>query len=116
MPKHHSEDYKISAVKHYLKKSKNLTQTCEIFECSRISLKRWVERYLKNNEIKRRNRKPVSYKIAKNAIEQTERPAYLCRENQSGVLHGSSKSKSTRSAKGKPCKRQNDVHFKSSRV
>jgi hypothetical protein len=29
MPKHHSEDYKISAVKHYLIKSKNLTKTYE---------------------------------------------------------------------------------------
>jgi len=39
MPKHHSEDYKITAVKHYINKSKNLSKTCKIFECSRISLK-----------------------------------------------------------------------------
>ena len=39
MPKHHSEDYKISAVKHYLTKSKNLTKTCEEFDCSRITQK-----------------------------------------------------------------------------
>ena len=45
MPKHHSEDYKITAVKHYVNKSKNLSKTCKIFECSRISLKRWVNRY-----------------------------------------------------------------------
>jgi len=43
MPKHHSEDYKISAVKHYLNKTKNLTKTCEEFDCSRISLKRKVK-------------------------------------------------------------------------
>ena len=29
MTKHHSEDYKISAVKHYLTKSNNLTKTCK---------------------------------------------------------------------------------------
>ena len=46
MTKHHSEDYKISAVKHYINKSKNLTKTAEIFGCSRISLKRWVDRYI----------------------------------------------------------------------
>ncbi len=26
MPKHHSEDYKITAVKHYVNKSKNLSK------------------------------------------------------------------------------------------
>ena len=29
MPKHHSEDYKITAVKHYVNKSKNLSKTCK---------------------------------------------------------------------------------------
>ena len=61
MPKHHSEDYKITAVKHYVNKSKNLSKTCKIFECSRISLKRWVNRYKKDKSIKRYSRKPVSY-------------------------------------------------------
>ena len=49
MPKHHSEDYKVSAVKHYLNKTKNLTKTCNEFDCSRISLKRWVDKYKKDN-------------------------------------------------------------------
>ena len=40
MPKHHTEDYKINAVKHYLNKSHNLTKTWYEFDCSRISLKR----------------------------------------------------------------------------
>ena len=31
MPKHHSEDYKITAVKHYINKSKNLSKTYKIF-------------------------------------------------------------------------------------
>ena len=63
MPKHHSEDYKISAVKHYLEKTNNLTATCKEFDCSRISLGRWVDRYLLERSIKRHNRLPVSYKI-----------------------------------------------------
>ena len=37
MQKHHTEDYKISAVKHYLNKSHNLTKTCNEFDCSRIT-------------------------------------------------------------------------------
>jgi len=63
MPKHHSEDYKISAVKHYLNKTKNLTKTSKEFECSRTSLKRWIEQYTNKGSIKRQSRKPVSYKI-----------------------------------------------------
>ena len=70
MPKHHTEDYKISAVKHYLNKSHNLTKTCYEFDCSRISLKRWVNRYKKDKSIKRYSRKPVSY-------QQVRRPTSL---------------------------------------
>ena len=43
MPHHKSEDYKISAVKYYLK-TKHQTNTCEIFECSQRSLMRWVDK------------------------------------------------------------------------
>ena len=57
MPKHHSEDYKISVIKHYLNKTNNLTKTCEEFQCSRISLKRWVDTYKQTGTIKRNNRK-----------------------------------------------------------
>ncbi len=59
MPKHHSEDYKITAVKHYVNKSKNLSKTCKIFECSRISLKRWLIN-IKDKSIKIYSRKPLS--------------------------------------------------------
>ena len=45
MTPRHSIDYKINAVKHYLHKTKNLTKTCSEFNCSRMSLKRWVDRY-----------------------------------------------------------------------
>ena len=79
MPKHHSEDYKITAVKHYVNKSKNLSKSCKIFECSRISLKRWVNRYKKDKSIKRYSRKPVSYKITN---EQVKYALTLLKQNE----------------------------------
>lgn len=66
--KHKSEDFKISAVKYYLK-IKNQRETCRIFGCKRRSLMRWVEKFKKKNEIKRKNRKPVSYKVTKEHIK-----------------------------------------------
>ena len=33
MNKHKTEDYKLSAVKHYLKNKISMEQACEIFEC-----------------------------------------------------------------------------------
>jgi transposase-like protein/transposase len=44
MGKHHTEDYKLSAVRHSLK-SDNQVQTCEIFDCKRSSLQRWIYKY-----------------------------------------------------------------------
>lgn len=38
----HTPDYKLQAVKHYLK-CKNYVETCKIFECDRISLSRWTK-------------------------------------------------------------------------
>jgi transposase-like protein len=38
MKKQHTEDYKLSAVKYYLKNNKNMRETCEIFECKFQSL------------------------------------------------------------------------------
>jgi transposase len=69
MSKHKSEDYKITAVKYYLENDTNYTKTCEIFKCSERSLKRWIERYEELEEIKRLNRKPVSYKITKEQVK-----------------------------------------------
>lgn len=40
MPKHKSEDYKISAVEYYLENKKSYSATCKIFKCSERSLKR----------------------------------------------------------------------------
>ena len=57
MPKHKSEDYKLSAVNYYLTENNNQLQTCKIFKCSRCSLMR--------NEILYR----VPYQHFTNAIE-----------------------------------------------
>ena len=69
MSKHKSEDYKITAVKYYLENNTNYTKTCDIFKCSERSLKRWIERYEELEEIKRLNRKPISYKITKEQVK-----------------------------------------------
>lgn len=40
MPKHKSEDYKITAVEYYLTEDKSQEQVCKIFKCSVRSLMR----------------------------------------------------------------------------
>ena len=69
MPTHKSEDYKISAVKHYLDTNKTQEDICNIFKCSVRSLMRWVERYENENSIKRHNREAISYKVKKEYIK-----------------------------------------------
>ena len=41
MPKHKSEDYRLSAVKYYLNNDTSLHNVCKIFDCSKQSLYRW---------------------------------------------------------------------------
>jgi len=67
--KHKSDDYKISAVKYYLKNKDNIRKTCKIFECSKSSLQRWIDRYKTTQNITRKNRKPISYKINKDQVK-----------------------------------------------
>ena len=69
MSKHKSEDYKISAVKYYLINDVSLDDVCEIFNCPKQSLYRWVKRYEELEEIKILNIKPISYKIIKEHIK-----------------------------------------------
>ena len=68
MPTHKSEDYKLSAVKYYLK-IKNQQETCRIFDCSERSLMRWVEKYNDTKEIKRKIRKYIAYKVKKEYVD-----------------------------------------------
>jgi transposase len=67
--KHKSEDYKKSAVEYYLVGDKSQLEVCEIFKCSARSLMRWVDKYEKEGEIKRQNRKPVAYKVRKEHVK-----------------------------------------------
>ena len=67
--KHKSEDFKLSAVEYYLVGDKSQLEVCEIFKCSPRSLIRWVEKYKKDGEIKRENRKPVAYKVHKEHVK-----------------------------------------------
>lgn len=59
MPSHHSHDYKLSAVRLYLK-TKSLRRTCEAFECEKSSLERWIQRYLETGDVsdKKRSGRP----------------------------------------------------------
>ena len=66
---HKSEDYKLSAVEYYLVGDKSQVEVCEIFKCSPRSLMRWFEKYEKEGEIKRENRKPVAYKVHKEHVK-----------------------------------------------
>jgi transposase len=70
--KHKTEDYKLSAVKYYLKHKISMKNTCDIFECSKKSFSRWYRRYRrykKDKSIKRYERKPISYKITKKQVK-----------------------------------------------
>ena len=66
---HKSEDYKISAVKYYLKNKDNIRNTCKIFDCKKSTLQRWIKRYKTSKNITRRNRKSISYKITKPQVK-----------------------------------------------
>ena len=69
MPTHKSNDYKLTAVQYYLVEDKTQKEVCKIFECTPRSLMRWVEKYKKEGEIKRENRKPIAYKVHKEHVK-----------------------------------------------
>lgn len=56
MTKQHSDDFKLSAVKLYLKFN-SIRKVSEILNCSKSSLHRWVERYFETGNIERKNYK-----------------------------------------------------------
>ena len=57
MVEHHTVDYKISAVKYY-NLHKSVRKTCEIFQCKKSSLQRWIKRYDETGNVKRINAEP----------------------------------------------------------
>ena len=54
--------------KGYLDSDTTYAETCRIFNCSERSLKRWIYRFQNEDEIKRHNREPISYKVDKELI------------------------------------------------
>ena len=69
--KHKTEDYKISAVKYYLKNTDSFSKTCKVFDCKKSSLQRWVKIYKVTKNLTRCNRKSVSYKVKKEHVKST---------------------------------------------
>lgn len=90
MSKQKSDDYKLSAVKMYLKLD-SLRQTCEYIGCSKSSLQRWIERYfesgsVKNKEYKKRNSriKETHLEFIKKSIK--DKPAITLHRLQNALL------------------------------
>ena len=70
MNKHKSEDYRLQAIKYYLKINKSIDEVCEIFDCNKKSLSRWVNRYRTNKNVKRQSRNTTSYKVKNKHVKR----------------------------------------------
>ena len=73
---HKSEYYKLTAVQHYLVEDKSQEEICQIFQCSRRSLMRWVAKYNENGNLERQNRRPIAYKIKREHIRFIKEELY----------------------------------------
>lgn len=69
MPHQKSIDYKETAVNYYLVEDKTQEEVCKIFNCSRRSLMRWVEKYKKHGKITGYKRTPKAYKVHKEHVD-----------------------------------------------
>jgi transposase len=70
MGKHKSSDYKFSAVEYYLNNEDlSLQDTCDIYNCSKYSLVRWVRRYLEYGTVENKDRKEGAYKVKKEHVK-----------------------------------------------
>ena len=65
---HHTTNYKEHAVKYYMK-CKNYVKTCEVFDCERPSLMRWVKKYVDSKTLENKHRDTMSYKVTKEHLE-----------------------------------------------
>ena len=76
MGKHHTEDYKLSAVKYALKTG-NQEETCRIFDCKRPSLHRWIDTYkTTGSPISKTRRNRIAYKVHQEHQGQIPKPSY----------------------------------------
>jgi len=69
MPNQKSSDYKETAVHYYLVEDKTQEEVCKIFNCSRRSLMRWVEKYKTDGKIVGYERTPKAYKVHKEHVD-----------------------------------------------
>lgn len=67
--KHHTEDFKQSAVNYYLNNNVSMDDVCKIYECKKSSLKRWVDNYNNRKTLSRKSRQPISYKITQKQVD-----------------------------------------------
>jgi transposase/transposase-like protein len=79
MSSHKSEDYKMTAVKYYLQNDVSMKTVCDIFDCKKQSLSRWIKKYRTKNTLERANRKPISYKVTKEHVKYAIK---LLKENE----------------------------------
>ena len=70
---HKSEDYKISAVKYYLKNKDNIRKTCKIFDCKKSKLQRWIQRYNSTKNLTRS-------KNTSTGLDEPVKPKFTCLE------------------------------------
>ena len=68
MPNQKSIDYKETAVNYYLVEDKTQEEVCQIFNCSRRSLMRWVQKYKNEGKITGYERTPKAYKVRKEHV------------------------------------------------
>ena len=67
--KNKTEDFKLSAINYYNNNDVGYDTTCNIFDCKKSSLKRWIQQYKTRKNISRKNRKAISYKVKKDQVK-----------------------------------------------
>jgi len=67
--KQKTEDYKLSAVTYYNNNDDGYDKTCNIFGCTKSSLKRWIHQYKTRKYLKRKPKNAISYKIKKDQVK-----------------------------------------------
>lgn len=68
MNKHHTTDFKLSAVKLYLKLN-SIRKVSELLDCSKSTLQRWIERYLEFGNVDRKENKDRESIITKSILK-----------------------------------------------
>jgi transposase len=67
--KQKGHDYKITAVKYYLNNNNTMNNTCKIFNCKKPSLHRWIQLYKTKQNLQRKPRTAISYKIKNEQVK-----------------------------------------------